>query len=147
MKKLVAKSAGALGALGLMSVAALAQDTTAAAEAPAAVSSEVAYIFNTLLIAWRDAAGRLLTGEIAEVEAIDKSWMINFNTSTGPFGVLDNVGLDTAWHITSSRRNPASKAFATVLKTYIDQGKLGAKSGEGFYKYPHPSYQHPDFLK
>ncbi|WP_417687601.1 ammonium transporter [Roseibium sp.] len=49
MKNLVAKSAGALGALGLMSVAALAQDTTAAAEAPAAVSSEVAYIFNTLL--------------------------------------------------------------------------------------------------
>jgi len=105
------------------------------------------YIFNTLLIAWIDAAGRLLTGEIAEIEAIDKSWMINFNTSTGPFGILDNVGLDTAWQITSSRRNPASKAFAAVLKTYIDQGKLGAKSGEGFYKYPHPSYQEPDFLK
>lgn len=105
------------------------------------------YIFNTLLIAWIDAAGRLLTGEIAEVEAIDKSWMINFNMPAGPFGILDNVGLDTAWHITSSRRNPASRAFAALLKTYVDQGKLGAKSGEGFYTYPNPSFKNPNFLK
>lgn len=105
------------------------------------------YIFNTLLIAWIDAAGRLLTGEIAEVEAIDKSWMINFNMPAGPFGILDNVGLDTAWYITSSRRNPASRAFAALLKTYVDQGKLGTKSGEGFYKYPNPSYKNPAFLK
>ena len=105
------------------------------------------YIFNTLLIAWIDAAGRLLTGDIAEVEAIDKSWMINFNMQSGPFGILDKVGLDTAWHITSSRRNPASRAFAALLKTYVDQGKLGAKSGEGFYKYPNPRYKSPTFLK
>ncbi|WP_339865099.1 3-hydroxyacyl-CoA dehydrogenase [uncultured Algoriphagus sp.] len=105
------------------------------------------YIFNTLLIAWIDAAGRLLTGEIAEIEAIDKSWMINFNMPAGPFGILDNVGLDTAWHITNSRRNPSSRAFAALLKTYVDQGKLGTKAGEGFYSYPNPSYQHQDFLK
>lgn len=105
------------------------------------------YIFNTLLIAWIDAAGRLLTGEIAEVEAIDKSWMVNFGMSAGPFGILDNVGLDTAWQITSTRRNPASRAFAELLKTYVDQGKLGTKSGEGFYSYPNPSYKNSDFLK
>ncbi|MDR7131916.1 3-hydroxybutyryl-CoA dehydrogenase [Algoriphagus sp. 4150] len=105
------------------------------------------YIFNTLLIAWIDAAGRLLTGEIAEVEAIDKSWMINFNMPAGPFGILDKVGLDTAWHITNSKRNTASRAFAALLKTYVDQGKLGVKSSEGFYTYPYPSYKQPDFLK
>jgi 3-hydroxybutyryl-CoA dehydrogenase len=104
------------------------------------------YIFNTLLISWIDAAGRLLTGEIAEIEAIDKSWMINFKMESGPFGVLDGVGLDTAWHITNSRRSPASKAFATLLKTYVDQGKLGVKSGEGFYSYPNPAYRQADFL-
>ncbi|UZD23748.1 3-hydroxyacyl-CoA dehydrogenase NAD-binding domain-containing protein [Algoriphagus halophytocola] len=105
------------------------------------------YIFNTLLISWIDAAGRLLTGEIAEVEAIDKSWMVNFNMPVGPFGVLDKVGLDTAWKITSARRNPASRAFAELLKHYVDQGKLGVKSGEGFYSYPDPSYKSPDFLR
>ena len=99
------------------------------------------------MIAWIDAAGRLLTGEIAEVEAIDKSWMINFNMSAGPFGILDNVGLDTAWQITSARRNPSSRAFAALLKGYVDQGKLGSKSGEGFYKYPNPSYKNSEFLK
>lgn len=117
-------------------------------QVPILVKKEHAgYIFNTLLISWIDAAGRLLTGEVAEIEAIDKSWMINFKMSSGPFGVLDKVGLDTAWHITSTRRNPASKAFAALLKTYVDQGKLGEKSGEGFYKYPHPAYQQADFLK
>lgn len=105
------------------------------------------YIFNTLLISWIDAAGRLLTGDIAEVESIDKSWMINFKMKSGPFGVLDGIGLDTAWHITSTRRNASSRAFAALLKSYIDQGKLGQKSGEGFYKYPNPAFKHPDFLK
>lgn len=105
------------------------------------------YIFNTLLISWIDAAGRLLTGEIAEVEAIDKSWMVNFNMPVGPFGILDKVGLDTAWKITSAKRNPASRAFAEVLKRYVDQGKLGRKTGEGFYKYPNPAFERPDFCK
>lgn len=105
------------------------------------------YIFNTLLVSLIDAAGRLVTGEVAEIEAIDKSWMINFNMPIGPFGILDNVGIDTAWRITSVKRNAASRAFADFLKTYVDQGKLGEKTGEGFYKYPHPSYKNRDFLK
>ncbi len=49
MKKLVAKGATALALLSLTALPVLAQDTEAAAAAPAAVSPEVAYIFNTLL--------------------------------------------------------------------------------------------------
>ena len=40
----------------------------------------------------------------------------------------------------------ASQAFAKLLKGYIDQGKLGEKTGEGFYTYPNPSYRDPKFL-
>lgn len=104
------------------------------------------YIFNSMLLALIGAAGRLLTGEVADVEAIDKSWMVNFHMPMGPFGILDSIGLDTAWHVTHNRPDRASQAFAGLLKTYIDEGKLGEKSGEGFYSYPNPKYKEKDFI-
>jgi 3-hydroxybutyryl-CoA dehydrogenase len=103
------------------------------------------YIFNFMLMALIGAAGKLKTHDIGSIEDIDKSWMVNFNMPMGPFGILDNVGLDTAWRVTKDRPDSSSKSFAEFLKSYIDQGKLGEKSGEGFYKYPNPAYKNPDF--
>ena len=104
------------------------------------------YIFNFMLMALIGAAGRLKTKEIGSIEDIDKSWMVNFNMPMGPFGILDNIGLDTAWHVTKDRDDHPSQSFAALLKTYVDQGKLGEKTGEGFYKYPNPVYKDADFL-
>jgi 3-hydroxybutyryl-CoA dehydrogenase len=67
--------------------------------------------------------------------------MVNFNMPMGPFGILDKIGLDTAWHVEKDRPDAASQAFAALLKDYIDKGKLGEKTGEGFYLYPHPAYK------
>ena len=37
--------------------------------------------------------------------------------------------------------------FKSIDKTWrIDMGKMEVASGEGFYKYPNPDYQNPDFL-
>jgi len=104
------------------------------------------YIFNSMLMAFIGAAGKLLTGEVASIEDIDKSWMVNFRMPSGPFGILDNIGLDTAWHVTHKMPDKASQAFAALLKKYIDAGKLGEKTGEGFYTYPNPKYKNPGFL-
>jgi 3-hydroxybutyryl-CoA dehydrogenase len=49
--------------------------------------------------------------------------------------------------VTHKLEDAGSQAFAALVKTYIDAGKLGEKTGEGFYKYPHPAYRDPDFLK
>jgi 3-hydroxybutyryl-CoA dehydrogenase len=105
------------------------------------------YIFNFMLMAVLGAAGRLKTKDIASIEDIDRSWMVNFHMPTGPFGILDNIGLDTAWHVVKERDDVPSQAFAKLLKEYIDAGKLGEKTGEGFYKYPKPAYRDADFLK
>ena len=105
------------------------------------------YIFNTMLMALIGAAGKLLTREVGSIEDIDRSWMVNFHMPMGPFGILDSIGLDTAWHVTHKMPDAASQAFAALLKTYIDQGKLGEKTGEGFYSYPNPTYRNPDFVK
>lgn len=105
------------------------------------------YIFNTMLMALIGAAGKLLTGEVGTIEDIDRSWMVNFHMPMGPFGILDSIGLDTAWHVTHKMHDRASIAFAALLKTYIDQGKLGEKTGEGFYTYPNPKFKQQDFVK
>ncbi len=105
------------------------------------------YIFNFMLMALLGAAGRLKTRDIASIEDIDRSWMVNFHMPTGPFGIIDTIGLDTAWHVVKERDDEASQAFAKLLKEYIDEGKLGEKTGEGFYKYPRPAYRDVDFLK
>lgn len=104
------------------------------------------YVFNYMLMAVIGAAGKLRIKEIASIEDIDKSWMVNFHMPMGPFGILDSIGLDTAWHVTHNLEDAGSQAFAALLKTYIDAGKLGEKTGEGFYKYPAPAYKDPDFL-
>jgi 3-hydroxybutyryl-CoA dehydrogenase len=104
------------------------------------------YVFNFMLMALLGAAGKLRTMEVASIEDIDKSWMVNFHMPSGPFGVMDSIGLDTAWHVTKNLPDPSSQAFAALLKTYVDAGKLGEKTGEGFYTYPAPAYKDPDFL-
>ena len=104
------------------------------------------YIFNFMLMALLGAAGRLKTKDIASIEDIDRSWMVNFHMPTGPFGIIDNIGLDTAWHVVKERDDAPSQAFAKLLKEYIEVGKLGEKTGEGFYKYPKPAYRDADFL-
>ena len=68
------------------------------------------YLFNTMLMALLGAAGKLITREVGSIEDIDKSWMVNFHMPMGPFGILDSVGLDTAWHVTLKMHDSASQA-------------------------------------
>jgi 3-hydroxybutyryl-CoA dehydrogenase len=105
------------------------------------------YIFNAMLISVIGAAGALVTFDVASIEDVDRSWMGNFKMPRGPFGILDEIGIDTAWHIVKVKIDEKSKRFTNFLHTYIEQGKLGRKTGEGFYKYPNPRYNDADFIK
>lgn len=104
------------------------------------------YIFNYMLLSVLGSAGALLARGIGSVEAIDKSWMGNLKTEIGPFGILDAIGLDTAWHVVKNYQDNKSKRFAALLKEMIEDNKLGVKSGEGFYSYPNPKFKDPGFL-
>lgn len=105
------------------------------------------YIFNSMLMAILGQAGSLAVHDVGSIQDIDRSFMGNFGTPIGPFGMMDQVGLDTAHHIVSVRSDRKSVEFGAFIKGYIDQGKLGFKTGEGFYKYPDPEFTSPDFLK
>ncbi|MBF8377539.1 3-hydroxyacyl-CoA dehydrogenase [Alicyclobacillus mali] len=108
------------------------------------------YILNSLLVPFLEAAQMLWVNEVADPETIDKTWMIATGAKEGPFSILDTVGIRTAYNIASGKAKSGNEAYvklAEKLKSMIDQGKLGRESGEGFYRYPHPRFKEPDFLK
>ena len=94
------------------------------------------YVLNSLLVPFLSAAGNLLVEGIATPADIDQAWRIGTGAPYGPFQIFDAVGLNTAYNI-SAAGGPRQQAFARLLKDqYIDRGKLGYASGEGFYTYP-----------
>lgn len=110
------------------------------------------YVLNSLLIPWLSAAGNLLVNGVSDYESIDKTWMISTGMKQGPFAIMDRVGLETVYNIShmlgEKLNDEASLARAAFYKkNFIDRGKLGVKTGEGFYEYPNPKYQDTDFLK
>ncbi len=105
------------------------------------------YIFNQMLMAIVGSAMDLRIRDVASIQDIDRSWMGNFKTNLGPFGILDQIGLDTAWKVSKNAKDARSQRSLAFLQTYLDEGKLGFKSGEGFYKYPNPEYLNKDFLE
>ncbi len=108
------------------------------------------YVFNAMLNALNRAALTLAASGVAAVEDIDRAWMGVMKMPVGPFGILDTVGLKTAWDITqywaTALGDPQLQANADFLKGYVDRGRLGVKTGQGFYTYPDPAFACPGFL-
>jgi 3-hydroxybutyryl-CoA dehydrogenase len=109
------------------------------------------YVLNSLLVPLLSAAANLLVNDVADIESIDKTWMISTGVRMGPFGVMDMVGMQTMYNVDilwgEKLGDEAMLARAAFIKqNYIDKGKMGVSAGEGFYKYPNPRYEEPDFL-
>ncbi len=83
-------------------------------------------------------------------EDLDRAFMLEWDTADGPFGRMDKVGLDVIRDIELSYYRESGDPTdlpPQALEDLVAQGKLGEKSGEGFYTYPNPSYLAEDFLK
>jgi len=109
------------------------------------------YVLNTLLVPLLGAALGLVADGVATPEDVDRTWMIAMKVPMGPFGTLDLVGLKTAHDITAywaaRTGDERSRRNAAYLKEhYVDRGKLGVSTGEGFYTYPDPAFRRPGFL-
>jgi 3-hydroxybutyryl-CoA dehydrogenase len=81
---------------------------------------------------------------------IDRGWMIFTGMTQGPFGLMDNVGLDVVYDIEMVYYNESKDPKdhpPEALKAMVDRKELGIKTGKGFYNYPDPEYSRPDFLK
>lgn len=109
------------------------------------------YVFNDMFNALNTAAIGLVAGGVATIEDVDRAWMGIMKMPVGPGGWLDDIGLDTVWRITDYwagvTGDPRLRQNAALLKGYVDQGRLGRKSGRGFYEYPNPAYTMEGFLE
>ncbi|HEX7903440.1 MAG TPA: 3-hydroxyacyl-CoA dehydrogenase [Chitinophagaceae bacterium] len=112
---------------------------------------QVGYILNSLLIPFLFAGMDLYYKGVADPYTIDKTWMIAGKSSIGPFGTLDLIGFQTVYNIAmneASAGNEQAGEWSMLLKeNFIDKGKLGISTGEGFYTYPNPAYENPEFVK
>lgn len=100
------------------------------------------YLLNSMLIPFLLSALDLYATGVSNPEYIDKSWTIGTGCDEGPFHMLDVIGLQTAYDIVKMYIKIPSflapyhfKAIAKMLENYINEGKLGKASGEGFFKY------------
>lgn len=100
------------------------------------------YLLNSMLIPLLFSGLDLYVNGVSDFESIDKAWLLGTGAPKGPFQILDTIGLETAYNVVEMYLKVPSflapynfKGMAKVLKGYIDAGKLGKASGEGFYKY------------
>jgi len=82
-----------------------------------------------------NAATDLAAGGYAEPEDVDKVWRIATGAPMGPFQIYDIIGLNTPYNILSHGDEHAQSLAAWLKENYIDKGRLGIASGEGFYSY------------
>ena len=96
------------------------------------------FIVNTLLVPYLNSAVRMLDEGFASREDIDTAIRLGLAHPMGPLTLMDLIGLDTCLHIADvlyeEFRDPAF-APPPLLKRMVTAGRLGRKSGRGFYEY------------
>jgi 3-hydroxybutyryl-CoA dehydrogenase len=105
---------------------------------PVSAPDKPGFIVNRLLIPYLLDAIRAYEHGLGTLEDIDKGMMLGCGHPMGPFTLLDFVGLDTTYYIANIMfeefREPAYAA-PPLLKRMVLAGRLGRKSGRGFYDY------------
>ncbi len=135
------------------------EETLAAAEAflssidmvPIRVKREImGYALNRTWRAVKRETLHLVAGNYVDFEDLDRAWMLNFGSPWGPFGLMDEIGLDVVrdiemqYYLESGEERDKPPA---LLDKMIAQGRLGVKSGQGFYTHPDPEYKEPGWLR
>jgi 3-hydroxybutyryl-CoA dehydrogenase len=103
------------------------------------------FIFNRIWAAVKREALEVVAEGVSTPEDVDGMWQVNTGSAAGPFRLMDQVGLDVVLDIEehyAAEHPEYPEGPRTLLRTYVDQGRLGVKSGAGFYDdYGHPAQQ------
>jgi 3-hydroxybutyryl-CoA dehydrogenase len=105
---------------------------------PAVANDFPGFVSNRILMPYINEAVHALADGVAEAEAIDTIARLGFAHPMGPLALADLIGLDTCvaiMEVLQEGLGDDKYAPAPLLKEYVAQGRLGRKSGQGFYIY------------
>ena len=105
---------------------------------PAEANDFPGFVSNRILMPYINEAAQALEQGVAEPEAIDTIAKLGFNHPMGPLALADLIGLDTCVAILEVLRDGLKdKRYepAGILREHVAAGRLGRKSGRGFYEY------------
>lgn len=104
----------------------------------------VGFIINRVWAAVKREALAVVAEGVSTPAEFDRIWVASGMSPIGVFRAIDRVGLDVALDIEDNyiKHFPYIPTTSRdLLQQYVDEGKLGVKSGEGFYHdYPEPSH-------
>jgi 3-hydroxybutyryl-CoA dehydrogenase len=102
------------------------------------------FIFNRVWAAVKRESLEVVAEGVSTPQEIDEMFQLNTG-SAGPFRMMDQVGLDVVLDIEEhycAEHPEYPEAPRKLLRSYLEQGRLGVKSGAGFYDdYPRPAEQ------
>lgn len=105
---------------------------------PVVCEDKPGFIVNRLLVPYLNDAVFALSEGVARAEDIDTAMKLGANMPMGPLRLCDLIGLDVALAAAESLfdefKDPKFRP-APLLRQYVRAGKLGRKTGEGFYRY------------
>ena len=116
-------------------IVALAEDL---GKTPAQANDFPGFVSNRILMPFVNEAAYALMEGVADVEAIDTIAKLGFAHPMGPLALADLIGLDTCVSIMEVlHAGLADPKYAPcpLLRQYVAAGRLGRKSGRGFYEY------------
>ena len=106
---------------------------------PLACNDSPGFVSNRILCPMINEAILALEEGVAEPDAIDGIMKLGMNHPIGPLALADLIGLDTILHIMNVLHEgfdgDPKYAPSDLLQKMVSEGKLGRKSGEGFYSY------------
>ena len=116
-------------------IVALAEDL---GKTPAEANDFPGFVSNRILMPFVNEAAYALMEGVAEAEAIDTIARLGFAHPMGPLALADLIGLDTCvaiMEVLYTGLGDPKYAPCPLLRQYVAAGRLGRKSGRGFYEY------------